>query len=206
MNKTTIFLASLILLASPAHSALILTGVYDGYNSTPKGVEIYVTSTGSYSGWTVDQQFNDNNDWTTHYTFGVASYTAGSFIYLTSTEADTVITSQTATIITDGSFTANGNDRVRIHDGTNTIDQHGVSDTNGTGTAWEFTDSYAYRNAGTSATGTYILSDWTYGGTNALDAGNNPLSLVLGTYTVPEPSSIALIGLGFLAALLHRKR
>ena len=206
MNKTTIFLASLILLPLPAHSALILTGVYDGYNSTPKGVEIYVTSTGSYSGWTVDQQFNDNNDWTTHYTFGVASYTAGSFIYLTSTETDTVITSQTGTIIADGSFTANGDDSVRIHDGTNTIDQHGVSDTNGTGTAWEFTDSYAYRNAGTSATGTYILSDWTYGGTNALDAGNNPLSLVLGTYTVPEPSSIALIGLGFLAALLHRKR
>jgi len=206
MKKTITCLASVILLPLPVQSSLILTGIYDGESSTPKGVEIFVTTTGSYEWWTVDQQFNAGTSWFTEYTFDSTSYHAGSFIYLTSTSTDTTIINQSGTIIDDGSFDANGDDRVRIHDGTNTIDQHGVTNTDGTGTAWEFTDSYAYRNTGTSATGTYILSDWTYGGVNALDAGNNPLSVLLGTYTVPEPSAIALIGLGFLASLLHRKR
>jgi len=206
MNKTTTFLASLILLPLPAQSALILTGIYDGHSSTPKGIEIYVTSTGSYNGWTVDEQSNGNTNWTNEYTFDATSYSIGSFIYLTSTETDPVIMSQTGAIIADGSFTANGDDRVRIHDGTNTIDQHGVSDTDGTGTAWEFTDSYVYRNAGTSASGAYVFSDWTYGGAGALNTNNAPLSAALGTYTVPEPSSFALIGLAGLTTLLRRKR
>lgn len=203
MIKTTTFLASLILLPLPAQSALILTGIYDGQSSTPKGIEIYVTTTGSYSGWTVDEQFNGGSTWRTDYTFDDTSYTAGSFIYLTSTSDDTVITSQTGIIIDDGSFTANGNDSVRIQNGTNTIDQHGASNTDGTGTAWEYTDSYASRKSGTSASGAYVFSDWTYGGTNVLDSGNAPLSATLGTYTVPEPSSLTLIG---LTMLLRRKR
>ena len=206
MNKTITFIASLILLPVSAQSALILTGIYDGYTSTPKGIEIYVTTTGSYDGWTVDEQTNGNTNWTNEYTFDATSYTAGSFIYLTSTETDTVITSQTGTIIADGSFTANGDDRVRIHDGANTIDQHGVSDTDGTGQPWEFTDSYAYRKSGTSASGAYVFSDWTYAGANALDSGNGSLSTALGTYTVPEPSSFTLIGLAGITLFLRRKR
>lgn len=201
-------LSALFLATPKADASLILTAIYDGSSSSPKGVEIYVTSTGSYDGWTVDLEFNANVGFNTSYTFDTTSYTAGDFIYLTSTATDAVLTglSGPTVIISNGSFNMNGNDRVRLTDGTNVIDQYGASGTDGTGEAWEYLDSYAVRVSNTTPTGAFEIGDWTVAPINTLDPGNAPLEGALGTYTlVPEPSIALLGGLGLLG-LLRRRR
>lgn len=194
---------------STSQGALVLSAIYDGFNSTPKGIEIYVTSTGSYSGWTVDIEFNANTSFTTSYAFDATSYTAGDYIYLTSTAADTNLPSAGPgiVIISDGSFNMNGDDRIRITDGTNVVDQFGVSATDGTGESWEYTDSYAVRKSTTTASGSFVESDWVIQPVNTTDSGNTGLSAALGTYTpVPEPSTALLGALGLLALFRRHVR
>lgn len=187
---------------------MILTAIYDGQSSSPKGIEIYVTATGSYDGWTIEQQFNSGTSWSVGYTFDTTVYTGGDFLYVTSTASDPTITGAGGVLIADSSFNSNGDDRVRIFDGSSTVDQHGATDTDGSGTDWEFVDSYVIRNAGTTADGTFTIGDWTYAPVNTLDSGNAPLAAALGTYSppaVPEPSTALLSGLA-LFGLVRRKR
>jgi len=193
-------------LGSQAHAALLLTAIYDGSSSSPKGVEIYVTSDGSYEGWTLGGQSNAaTGAFSTGYTFDATSYSTGDFIYVTSTATDPAITAQMGIIIADNSFNQNGDDRIQLTDGTNVIDQFGVSGVDGTGEAWEYTDSFAVRNSGTTASGDFVLADWTVAPINTLDPGNEPLVPALSSYTVPEPSTAFLGGLALLG-LARRRR
>ncbi|MXV38160.1 T9SS type A sorting domain-containing protein [Flavobacteriaceae bacterium Ap0902] len=59
------------------------------------------------------------------------------------------------------SVNINGDDAVRIisADGT-VVDQFG-NEEDGTGEPWEYKDGYAVRNAGTTPSGTFVVSDWT---------------------------------------------
>lgn len=199
----------LVTYASSAPGALILSVIYDGSNNSPKGVEIYVTTGGSYEGWTLDFESNAISGFSVGYTFDTTSYTVGDFIYVTSTSSDPVITGAGGIVISDASFNQNGNDRLRITNGTDVIDQYGVSGTDGSGSAWEYLDSFAIRESGTTASGGFVLGDWTVAPINTLDPSNAPLVAALGTYTppigVPEPSS-ALLGSFALLGLLRRRR
>ena len=78
----------------------------------------------------------------------------------------------------------------------------------GTGTSWDYEDGWAYRKDGSSA-GTFDLSEWTFSGANALDGttsnatASSPIPIV--TYTIPEPSSLALLILGLLPFTYRRR-
>lgn len=192
-----------------ANASLVLSAIYDGSGSTPKGIEIHVTSTGSYDGWTVETEFNEGTSFTVGHTFGSAVYDRGDYIYLTSTASDPTLNSLTGpvVIISDGSFTMNGDDRIRITDGTTTIDQYGASATDGSGTAWEYTDSFAVRKSGTTATGSFAPADWNTAPVNTLDPGNAPLSSALASYSpVPESTASFLAALGTFILLRRRHR
>jgi hypothetical protein len=66
----------------------------------------------------------------------------------------------------------NGDDRIRIINSTTltVIDQFGVSDVDGTGTPWEYLDSWAKRNNGTGPDGSaFDAANWTFGGVSSLD-------------------------------------
>ena len=76
----------------------------------------------------------------------------------------------------------------------------------GTGTAWEYTDSYAYRlpayNTGNG--GSFVLAEWVHGGIGALDGPDDATrdALLLANTTpgthvfdpcIPEPASVGLL-------------
>lgn len=198
----------------PAQAGLILTGIYDGDTSDPKGIELFVTSTGNYNGWSVELQTNAGTTWSSGYTFDTTSYNAGDFLYITST--DSTLTSwgwdARGAVIADGSFNQNGNDRFRIvNDSASVIDMYGVDGVDGTGQAWEYTDSYAVRTSGTGPTATFNISDWIIQAPNSLDgagAGQQAtLTAAFGVYAVPEPSTYAMIfGVVAIGFAVYRRR
>jgi hypothetical protein len=78
----------------------------------------------------------------------------------------------------------NGDDVVALRlNATGTItDVYGVISVDGSGTIWEYLDSWARRNSSvTSATATFSSAEWTYGGANALD-GATPAEIAALSY------------------------
>jgi hypothetical protein len=218
MKRFASFLSLTVLLQIPVGASIFLTGVFDGVeSSSPKGIELYVSQTGDYSGWKVDIQSNANTTWSEGYVFQ-GSYNAGDFIYLTSTA--TKLTDwgwdvSKGVVISDTSFNQNGNDTFRVVDaGNQVIDILGEDGIDGLGKAWEYTDSYAYRLNGTGPTTSFVVTDWTFPGPNYLEGADinqqNVLTNVFGTYTpaaVPEPATIAsIMGLLGLAFVMVRRR
>ncbi len=115
----------------------------------------------------------------------------------------------------DGYINNRGYDRYILVEGGVDIDMYGVDGVDGQGTAWEFTDSYAYRlpHITEGNGGVFDVSEWYVApigsliGVNDDDAVNK-----LATYTtpgthdfVPEPASMALLTLGALAVVRRRR-
>ncbi len=76
-----------------------------------------------------------------------------------------------------GSAFGNGDDRYILTDtadGSNLIDIYGEFGVAGGGAPWEYTDSHASRNPGVQVGngGVFVVSEWTYAGPDALEAGS----------------------------------
>jgi hypothetical protein len=215
MKKRHLILFSAAALCINLNANILITGVFDGDSSNPKGIEVYITSTGDYTGWGVDIQSNANTTWSSGYVFE-GSFNAGDFVYITSTP-DTLTgwgwDTSKGVVISDSSFNQNGDDTFRVVDASaNVVDMLGEDGIDGTGLAWEYTDSYAYRAMGTGPDPSFTLSNWNFAGPNYLEGVDQQVALtnVFGTYTmaaVPEPSTIAaILGLCGLAFVMIRRR
>ena len=108
---------------------------------------------------------------------------------------------------TDGVATGDGSDATMI-------DVYGVIGTDGTSEAWEYTDGYAFRNPTVMVpNSTFTPSEWTFGGANALETGDDveELALILANTTpgshamIPEPASIMLLFAGLLGIATMRR-
>jgi hypothetical protein len=118
----------------------------------------------------------------------------------------------------------NGDDVIALFEGQATgdgsdatiIDLYGVIGVDGTGEAWEYMDGYSFRNPDViSASSTFVLSEWTFGGPDSLDGVDDAERISLmnelttpGTHQfVPEPNSatLALFGI-LLLGFLRRSR
>ena len=78
----------------------------------------------------------------------------------------------------------NGDDAIELFKNGTVIDVFGEIDVDGTGTPWEYLDGWAYRNSNSTPNGgVFIISEWTFSGTNALEGG-----ITNATCTTPYPA------------------
>lgn len=174
-----------------AEYSLIITGVYDGPNpgGIPKGVELYVAADiADLSLYGIGSANNGGGTDGEEFTFPAVSVTAGTFIYVSQEATEFTNFFGFAPDYTTSSMAINGDDAVELFYNGGVIDVFGDINTDGTGTAWEFLDGWAYRNASSGPDGsTFQLNDWTYSGINQLEGGTTNGACTspfpIGTYT-----------------------
>lgn len=152
---------------------LVITGIIDGPlpGGFPKGLELYVVNDiADLSAYGIERAGNgDVPTGTQTYTFPADSYTAGDFIYIS---PEIPYFTQYLGIaptyeVTGGELNNNGDDVVILYANGSVTDA--IGDGDGTGTAWEYLDGWAYRIDGEGPNATFNDTEWMYSGINALD-------------------------------------
>jgi hypothetical protein len=203
-----------VLFTASADAALIITGVVDGPRSggLPKGIELYATADiADLSIYNVETPNNGGAATGAEYALA-GSASAGDFLYVASESTEFQTYFGFAPTFADGVANINGDDNVILYENGVTIDQFGVNGQDGTGTAWEYLDGFAYRNNGTGPDATFDISNWTFSGIDFLDSqgssgvnGSDGKTVPFGTYAVPEPTSFALMFISAGALAFRRK-
>ncbi len=173
--------------------ALMITAAYDGplTGGTPKGIELYVLEDiADLSEYGVSSANNGSGTTAPNaeYTFPAVSATAGDYIYVTTDSANFNNFFGFDADFISGSMSINGDDAVELFKGANVIDVFGDVNQDGTGTAWDHVDGWAYRNSGSlNNYGTWLISEWSFSGINALDNETTNATAVtpvpVGTFT-----------------------
>ena len=174
MRNLLIVVMALALFATGASASdLIITGVIDGPLSggLPKAVElkacadiadlsIYGLGCANNGGGTDGEEF----------TFPADSASEGDFIYVAYEATGFASFLGFAPDYLDNVANHNGDDAFELFMNGGVVDVFGDINTDGTGTAWECMDGWAYRVGGTGPDGTtFVLANWTFSGPNALD-------------------------------------
>lgn len=233
MKHTLLTLVTLGSFAAFSNASIIITGLFDGPlpGGDPKGVELYVVATTDLSLYAIGSANNGGG------TDGPESgalaststtVTAGSFLYLTNGDGTDFTQwfgfAPTVASVPNGAVSHNGDDAIELFfDSTGSftgsetvVDTFGDINTDGSGTAWDNLDGWAYRNDGVGANGgSFDASNWFFSGINEWDGddlpddtGTNTTAtppFPIGTFVIPEPSATLLGGLGLLT-LLRRRR
>ena len=167
-------LLALVSCASFAQEAMI-TGYVDSPCSGAAGrvLEIYVNGTIDFTGWAIGRQSNGNEDgYDTYLDISELGTITDDFAYITNDQAifETEF-GEMAHVIVNNGINSNGDDAFQIVDNnSNVIDRFGEEFIDGSGTAWEHTDSYYLRNTGATANeGNFDASNWTFGALDELD-------------------------------------
>jgi DNA/RNA endonuclease YhcR with UshA esterase domain len=180
--------------------ALILTGIYDGpLSSQPKGYEFYVVQNiPDLSVFGVGAANNGGGSDGIEYTFPAVSATAGDYIYLAGDTAQFAAYFGFSADYETGTATGiNGDDAIELFENGIVIDLYGDINMDGTGTAWEYLDTWAYRNCATGPDSIFNVSDWTIAPINNFDGTTTNLGsavpMPIGTYTPICPQNIIAV-------------
>jgi hypothetical protein len=191
----TLFITLFISAAS--FGQLIITGVVDGplTGGIPKAVEIYVqTDIADLSIYGLGSANNGGGTDGQEFTFPADAATAGDFIYVATEVPFFTTFFGFAPNYTGGAVDVNGDDAIELFKNGTVIDVFGDINVDGSGTAWDHLDGWAYRADETVATGsTFTIANWTFSGINALDGETTNATATtpfpIGTYT-PATASV----------------
>jgi len=182
---TSLSTAALLTFTGTANADLVLTEIVDGTLSggQPKWVEI--TNTGSSAVDLALYSLGNKNNGGTDLGGGSATVLSGSLAagasYVVSYDSDNdpfatvygqdpdfyigpYINGDDVVILYLGHATGDGSDATAV-------DVYGVEGVDGSGTDWEYQDSYSYRLGNSDNGGVFDVSDWFVAGANALEAG-----------------------------------
>ncbi len=173
-------------------NSLVIIGVYDGPNTggVPKGVELYaladIADLSLYGISAVYNGVGGSTAGTIAFTFPADALAAGQSIFVSNESTEFTNFFGFAPDYTTGVLNINGDDSVELYENGVIIDTFGDVNVDGTGTAWEYLDGWAYRVSNTGPDGTFVIGNWTFSGINQLEgATTNALCTVpypLGTY------------------------
>lgn len=159
--------------ASVQASDIVISGVVDGPlpGGYPKAVELYVVNDiDDLSAYGVGSANNGDGSDGEEFTFPAEAVVAGSHIYVATDVDGFTEFFGFAPDFTSGALAVNGDDAIELFQDGNVIDTFGQIDVDGTGTAWDYLDGWAYRNSGQTANGgIFDSANWTYSGVDALD-------------------------------------
>ncbi|HKK39887.1 MAG TPA: T9SS type A sorting domain-containing protein [Cryomorphaceae bacterium] len=199
--KTTVLSAALLLSTLTfGQSDLIVTALFDATltGGTPKGVEIYaINDVADMSIYGIGSANNGGGTDGEEFTFPAVSATAGDFIYVSSDSAQFNAFFGFDSDYVSGALGINGDDAIELFQNGVVVDLYGDIDVDGSGQAWEYTDSWAYRANGSSPSGsTFEIADWLIPGPDALDGETTNASaaqpIPIGTFD-PEGGSTVTV-------------
>lgn len=220
--KKTLALVAFAGITAVANADVIISEVVDGDLSggNPKYVELTNTGVAAYVFGASDAiQVYSNGSTSASATVSLSgiSIAAGDSYVIASSANDGVNQFLAAygvgADLFTGAFFSNGDDVYALNIGGTVVDSAGQIGVDGTGTGWEYLDSYGFRNPSSITQGAFNLADWTFGGVAALDGPDDATRIALlqafttpGTHTfIPAPGALALVGLGGLVAGRRRR-
>ena len=157
---------------------LLLSGVHDAQangTASAKGAEVYVIDDiADLSLYGIGSANNGGGSDGKEFTFPAISVPKGTYIHIA---ADSALFHQYFGFDADfisSSMNINGDDALELFEENTVIDIFGDINLDGTGTAWEYLDGWAYRVDGTGPDATtFILSNWKFGGVGSLAGAPN---------------------------------
>ncbi|WP_228850329.1 T9SS type A sorting domain-containing protein [Aegicerativicinus sediminis] len=151
---------------------ILISGVMSGPlpSDTPKVIELYVLEDiADLSEFGVGVADNGGGSDNQEFTFPAISVAEGTYIYLTGNANRFTEFFGFAPDYVDNSLKPGGDDAVELYQFGDIIDIYGDPDVDGTGTAWEYTQAWAYRIPGTGPDGyDFNINNWNIIGIDAL--------------------------------------
>ncbi len=182
-------------------SNLMITGVIDGPLSggLPKAIELFVLNDiADLSDYAIGTANNGSASDGPEFSLS-GSALAGEFIYVAFSNSSGSGFNDYFGFDADfetGVLNINGDDVIELFALGTKVDAFGEIGTDGTGTAWDHLDGWAYRAPEAGPSATFDAADWTFSGTNANDGETSNATAAtpfpVGTYTPPEPQPLVI--------------
>ena len=175
MKKLYFLVLTMMVSALSFGQDLVITGIIDGPlpGGFPKAMELYVLNDiADLSVYGLERAGNGNESTGAQtYTFPAEAATSGDYIYI-SPEVDgfsQYLGFAPTYIVDSGELNNNGDDVVLLYANGSVSDAIGEVGVDGSGTAWEYLDGWAYRVDGNGPSATFNVAEWTFSGANAVD-------------------------------------